>query len=136
MSIFIFNFFFEPSLRASLVTARAALSQDIRMKTNTLEIDSGKCLSIRIMFPHNNRFVKNSRIISSYSFSQSGYYNKYCLISLCTVVLILNILLPGAAPDAGYSGVIQLPESSRLVKWDMLDNLLIRRSQLLLPFKG
>merc|ERR1712154_703347 len=63
-------------IRAELVTARAVLNQDIRVKGISLDIDGGKCLPVRIKFPHNNKFVKNSAIIANYSLSRPGAYNK------------------------------------------------------------
>ena len=41
--------------RASLVSARARLRQDIRTKELSLTIDSGKCMTARIEYPHNQR---------------------------------------------------------------------------------
>ena len=41
--------------RAQLVSARARLLQDIRTKELSLNIDSGKCMTARIEYPHNQR---------------------------------------------------------------------------------
>ena len=41
--------------RAQLVSARARLQQDIRTKELSLNIDSGKCMTARIEYPHNQR---------------------------------------------------------------------------------
>ena len=41
--------------RSQLVSARARLRQDIRTKEISLNIDSGKCMTARIEYPHNQR---------------------------------------------------------------------------------
>ena len=41
--------------RAQLVSARARLLQDIRTKELSINIDSGKCMTARIEYPHNQR---------------------------------------------------------------------------------
>ena len=41
--------------RAQLVSARARLLQDIRTKELSVNIDSGKCMTARIEYPHNQR---------------------------------------------------------------------------------
>ena len=38
-----------------LTTLHTDTVQDIRVKTLSLDIDSGKCLTARIKFPHNQR---------------------------------------------------------------------------------
>ena len=42
-------------IRDELVSSKAALNQDIRIKQLSLNIDCGKCLPARIKFPHNQR---------------------------------------------------------------------------------
>ena len=48
LTIFIMTIFIMTSLHTHPV-------QDIRVKTLSLDIDSGKCLTARIKFPHNQR---------------------------------------------------------------------------------
>ena len=80
--------------RAQLVSARARLLQDIRTKELSLNIDSGKCMTARIEYPHNQRYARlsdtggssvpshhcrylpSSAIIANYSLSKPGSYNK------------------------------------------------------------
>ena len=78
--------------RAKLVSARAKLRQDIRTKELSLTIDSGKCMTARIEYPHNQRYtdvtpvlniltfplryLPSSAIIANYSLSKPGSYNK------------------------------------------------------------
>ena len=62
--------------RARLVTARAALQQDIRVKKTSLSIDNGKCMAARISYPHNQRFMATTATIPHYTLSQPGSYNR------------------------------------------------------------
>lgn len=62
--------------RAKLITARASLQQDIRVKENSLSIDRGKCMGSRIKYPHNQRFMATNAAIAEYTLSQPGSYNK------------------------------------------------------------
>ena len=56
--------------RAQLVSARARLLQDIRTKELSINIDSGKCMTARIEYPHNQRYLVH-HIIDT--LTQSGH---------------------------------------------------------------
>ena len=52
----LFQKFLVPNKVNNCLLVRAVLNQDIRVKGISLDIDGGKCLPVRIKFPHNNKY--------------------------------------------------------------------------------